>query len=206
MEPSYCIDLSAAARMRLLRIARSSISHGLVNHRPVVVERDDLAGVLGEPLGTFVTLRHQQMLRGCVGSLEPVRPLGSAVAVAAYNAAFRDARFPPLREDELHGIDIEVSVLSPLEPMTVNDEGDLLAQIRPGMDGLVIEDAGRRATFLPKVWEQLAEPVDFLRALKLKAGLPEDYWSDSVRCHRYRSICFSDHEQAAPMVAGAQIH
>jgi len=201
MEPSHFIDLSTAARLRLLHIARSSIAHGLVSHQPLAIEKDDLPGILGEPLASFVTLRHQEMLRGCVGSIEPVRPLAEAVAFAAFSAAFKDTRFPPLREDELHVVNIEISVLSALEPMEVGDEASLLGQLEPGVDGLLLEDEWRRATFLPKVWEQLGAPTDFLKALKQKAGLPPDYWSETLRFRRYRTISFSDQPTATPAVA-----
>lgn len=201
MEPSFFIDLSMAARMRLLHIARSSIAHGLLSHKPLALGKDDLPGILGEPLATFVTLRHREMLRGCVGSIEPVRPLAEAVAVAAYSAAFRDTRFPPLREDELHVVNIEISVLSRLEPMRAGDEESLLGQLQPGLDGLFMEDECHRATFLPKVWEQIATPPDFLRALKQKAGLPADYWSQSLRFHRYRTLSFSEVAAESPAVA-----
>lgn len=201
MEPSFFIDLSMAARMRLLHIARSSIGHGLLSHKPLALEMDDLPGILGEPLGTFVTLRHREMLRGCVGSIEPTRPLAEAVAVAAYSAAFRDTRFPPLREDELHVVNIEISVLSPLQPMLAGNEQSLLGQLQPGLDGLVVEDEYHRATFLPKVWEQLVAPPDFLRALKQKAGLPADYWSESLRFHRYRTLSFSEVAAESPALA-----
>ncbi len=201
MGHSHFIDLSIAARLRLLHIARSSIAHGLISHQPLTIEKDDLPGVLGEPLASFVTLRHQEMLRGCVGSIEPVRPLAEGVAVAAYNAAFQDRRFPPLREDELHIVNIEISVLSTLEPMEFGSEQTLLRQLEPGVDGLLLEDESHRATFLPKVWEQLGAPKDFLRALKQKAGLPPDYWSESLRFQRYRTISFSDVPNTTPAVA-----
>ncbi len=201
MALSHFIDLSTAARSRLLHIARSSIAHGLLSHRPLAVEKNDLPGILGEPLASFVTLRHVEMLRGCVGTIDPVRPLAEAVAVAAFSAAFKDSRFPPLREDELHVVSIEISVLSALEPMEVASEQALLGQLQPGVDGLLLEDQWHRATFLPKVWEQLAAPSEFLRALKQKAGLPTDYWSDSLRFRRYRTFTFSDSHVRATAVA-----
>jgi len=201
MEPSYFIDLSEVAQHRLLQIARSSIAHGLVSHQPLAIEADDLPGVLCEPVASFVTLRHREMLRGCVGSLEAVRPLAESVSLAAFSAAFKDTRFPPLREDELHVVSIEISVLSTLEPMTVSGEQSLLDQLQPGIDGLLLDDQWHRATFLPKVWEQLAEPVDFLKALKQKAGLPPDYWSGTLRFRRYRTLTFSEQQAATPAVA-----
>ena len=115
-----------------------------------------------------------------------------AVSFAAFSAAFRDARFPPLREDELHVTTIEISVLSPLSPYPVTSESELLEGLAPGIDGLLLEAGRHHATFLPKVWDQLPEPIDFLRALKQKAGLPPNYWSEDMRFHRYRTLSFSD--------------
>jgi AmmeMemoRadiSam system protein A len=192
MAHSPSTELSPAARLRLLRIARDSIAHGLVHQAPMTLTADDRPGVLGARLASFVTLRQEEMLRGCVGSMEPVRPLAESVAEAAFNAAFRDSRFPPLQEKELRVITIDISVLSALEPVTAPSEAALLSQLEPGVDGLLLEEGWRRATFLPKVWEQLSAPEDFLRALKQKAGLPPNYWSESMRFRRYRTTSFSD--------------
>ena len=107
------------------------------------------------------------------------------VAENAFAAAFRDPRFPPLRPDEYPRLEYHISILNPPEPMTVTSEADLLQQLRPGVDGLVLIEGARRATFLPSVWEQLPDPRQFLAHLKMKAGLPADYWSDSLRFERY---------------------
>lgn len=201
MGRSFSIEISPAAQRQLLRIARESIAHGLVSQQPLTITGDDLVGVLGEPRGAFVTLMQQQMLRGCIGSMEPVRPLGAAVSEAAFGAAFRDSRFPPLRGEELGDTTIHVSVLSDLEPLSAVTEQVLLAQLRAGVDGLVLEEGWRRATFLPKVWSQLSEPQAFLRALKQKAGLPPDHWSGSLRFHRYSTCSFSDEQTTTAALA-----
>ncbi|MGD8424947.1 MAG: AmmeMemoRadiSam system protein A [Gammaproteobacteria bacterium] len=201
MERSFSIEISLAAQRQLLRIARESITHGLASQRPLTIAADDLVGALGEPRATFVTLMQRDMLRGCLGSMEPVRPLAAAVSEAAFGAAFRDSRFPPLRAGELGDTTIHVSVLSDLEPLTAVSEQLLLAQLHAGADGLVLEEGWRRATFLPKVWSQLAEPQAFLRALKQKAGLPPDYWSGSLRFHRYSTHSFSEEQTTTPALA-----
>lgn len=134
---------------------------------------------------TFVTLMHDGDLRGCIGSLEPRRALRIDVRANALAAAFRDPRFPPLGRREFGAITVEVSLLSPPETVAVADEGDFLRQLRPGVEGIVLEYKGHRATFLPQVWDMLPEPRQFLAALKRKAGLAEDFWSPDMKIARY---------------------
>jgi AmmeMemoRadiSam system protein A len=182
--------LSDGQRGQLLDIAWGSIRHGLAHDSPSRPELSGLPGVLVRPAATFVTLHVGGDLRGCIGRLEAFRPLAEDVAENAYAAAFRDPRFPPVREWELVRLSLEISLLTPPEPMVFAGEEDLLAQIRPGIDGLILEDQGHRGTFLPTVWESLPEPDAFLAALRRKAGLPADHWSDSLRVCRYRTLCF----------------
>ena len=140
---------------------------------------------LAAPGATFVTLFKHGMLRGCIGSIEPSRPLGVDVRANAVAAAFGDPRFPRLRADEFQETTVEVSLLSPPEAMMADDERALLLQLRPGIDGVVLAFAGRRATFLPQVWDSLREPAVFFAELKRKAGLPVDFWSAGVKVSRY---------------------
>ena len=128
-----------------------------------------------------MTLRREGELRGCIGTVDAWRPLGEDVRANAVAAAFHDPRFPPLARDEFDDTSIEVSLLGPHEPVPASDEAQALATLRPGVDGVLLECGRRRATFLPQVWEQLPEPREFLRALKRKAGLAGDFWSDEVR-------------------------
>lgn len=171
----------------LLDLARQSIRHGLQDGRPLPVDIGTLPPSLAEPHATFVTLEKKGQLRGCMGCLEAIRPLALDIAENAYAAAFRDPRFSPVREEEVDALDIHLSLLTPPEPLDFNSEADLLAQIRPGIDGLILEEGRYRGTFLPSVWKSLPEPGEFLRHLKLKAGLPERYWSPSLRVSRYRA-------------------
>jgi AmmeMemoRadiSam system protein A len=134
---------------------------------------------------TFVTLTQRGQLRGCIGSLQAWRPLLQDVQDNARNAAFRDPRFAPLGEAELPLTRVEVSLLTPAEPMNFRDEGDALAQLRPQIDGVILSAGGHRATFLPQVWEQLPDPAEFMARLRQKAGLPADYWGPDVRLERY---------------------
>jgi AmmeMemoRadiSam system protein A len=176
----------------LLRLARNSIDYGLDHDKPVPVDLDGLPVDLIQPAATFTTLRLDEKLRGCCGTLEAAHPLATDVARSAFQAAFRDLRFQPLARDEFGRIRLEVSVLSPLEVITVTDEADLLNRLAPGTDGLVIVEGARRATFLPKVWESLPDPSQFLAALKIKCGLPEDYWSERLEFFRYRTSLYAE--------------
>ena len=113
------------------------------------------------------------------------RPLGLDVAENAFRAAFKDPRFPPVTAAEYPSLRRSISVLSPQSPMAFDDEADLLRQLRPGIDGLVIADGGRRALFLPSVWSQLPDPNVFLGHLKRKAGMAEDHWSSDFKAQRF---------------------
>ena len=140
---------------------------------------------LQAPGAVFVTLTQHGELRGCIGSLEAHRSLLEDLRANARAAAFSDPRFAPLEAEELVRTRVEVSILSPPEPLPVRDEADLLAQLRPGIDGLILECGWHRATFLPQVWEQLPERRQFLAQLKRKAGLAPDFWSGDMRFARY---------------------
>ena len=176
----------------LLRLARASIEHGLAHDEPLPVDCDALPPALTALAATFTTLRLDGDLRGCCGVLEAVRPLATDVAHSAFQAAFRDSRFKPVRETELEAIRLEVSVLSAPEPITFADQPDLLDQLVPGEDGLIIVAQGRRATFLPKVWEQVPNPEKFVAALKMKCGLSENYWSEDLDFLRYTTTTYAE--------------
>jgi uncharacterized protein len=174
----------------LLKLAAASIRYGLSHRQPLPLELSHYGSDLIANGACFVTLERQERLRGCIGSLEPRQPLVRDVVEHAYNAAFRDPRFPPLQERELNGLAIHLSILSASVAMQFRDESDLLAQLRPGIDGLILHEGDRRGTFLPSVWQQLPQPHDFLRHLKQKAGLAVDYWSPTLRVSRYTTLSF----------------
>jgi len=192
MAPGSSRNLTAEERRTLLTVARHSIQHALEHGSPLPITLSRYPESLRVKRATFVTLKQQEQLRGCIGTLVAIRPLVEDVAQNAYAAAFSDPRFPPLSPAELESLRIEISVLSPPEPMTFSSEVDLLKQLRPGVDGLILEEDGYRGTFLPSVWESLPRPEQFLQHLKLKAGLPSDYWSGTLRVQRYTTESFSE--------------
>jgi MEMO1 family protein len=182
-------DAVEAVGGTLIELARRSIMAGFDTGRPLDVVTDPgLPALLAAPGAAFVTLRRHGGLRGCIGSAVASRPLIVDVAQHAFNAAFRDWRFPPLDLLEFKGLTLSVSVLTPPTPMRFAGEADLLAQLRPGVDGLIIEDAGRRALFLPSVWDELSDARQFLGMLKLKAGLPADRFPRDLVASRFRAI------------------
>lgn len=164
----------------LLAIAREAIERG--GEAALAMAE---APWLREPGASFVTLRLDGELRGCIGSIDARRPLGEDVARNAAAAAFRDPRFPPVSPGEMPRLQVEVSVLSPREPMRAATEEEALAQLRPGVDGLAFEYGTAAATFLPQVWESLPAPEEFLGELRRKAGLPARFWHPEVRLSRY---------------------
>src|SRR5436190_9556418 len=168
------------AGQTLLRIARGAIESKLFGSASMPD-----AAWLKQHGATFITLTRDGALRGCIGSLEAARPLGDDAAQNAIAAGFRDPRFPALTAAEWPGIRVEVSLLSSPKPMRFADEADLLAQIRQGEDGIILECDGRRATFLPQVWESIADKRQFLAELARKAGLPGELRVGRCRLWRY---------------------
>jgi len=165
----------------LIAIARASIEQGGAEPMPSAWGHDWL-GALG---ASFVTLRLDEDLRGCIGSIDARRALGEDVARNARAAAYRDPRFPPVSAHERPRLAIEVSVLSPREPFVAASEAEALARLRPGIDGIALEYGHASATFLPQVWESLPGPDEFLEQLRRKAGLPARFWHADLRLSRY---------------------
>ncbi|MEQ1528630.1 MAG: AmmeMemoRadiSam system protein A [Methylococcales bacterium] len=181
------MSLSKDQQQLLLVLAKTAIHHGLKTGAPLAVNLVDYPAELRVPRATFVTLHKNHDLRGCMGKLEAGKPLAIDIAENAYSAAFNDPRFPPLVAAEFPYVQIHLSILTPAEPITFSSEQDLLGQLKPGIDGLILQEGRRRATFLPSVWETLPNPEQFLRHLKQKAGLPADYWSEQISISRYET-------------------
>jgi AmmeMemoRadiSam system protein A len=165
----------------LLPLARTAIAAQL----GVKQAFEDDSRWLKEQGACFITVRRDDKLRGCIGTLRAHRALADDVKANAVAAAFRDPRFAPLNAGELASISLEISLLSALEAMTFADEREALGQLRAGVDGIVFEYGHHSSTFLPQVWNDLKDPAEFLASLKYKAGLPPDFWDSTVRLSRY---------------------
>lgn len=182
--------LSAVQQACVLEVAEAALRYALRTGEPMPVDLADYpqCRMVG---ASFVTLERNGQLRGCIGTLQPRCALLQDVANNACAAALRDPRFPAMRPMEISGLEITVSVLTPSSVLKCSNEAALLAQLRVGVDGLILESGSHRATFLPSVWEQLPDPVEFVRQLKRKAGLPVDGWPDNMRAYRYTTQSMS---------------
>ncbi|HNZ56439.1 MAG TPA: AmmeMemoRadiSam system protein A [Methylophilaceae bacterium] len=173
---------SSDAGKVLIPIARASIAQAL--GKPHAKTKEDLPW-LQDKGASFVTLTQNEQLRGCIGTLEAHRPLLIDVKANAYAAAFHDPRFSPLSSDELDDTQIEISLLSAMQAIAFANESDALAQLQPGVDGIVLEFGHYRSTFLPQVWEQLPDARLFMAHLKHKAGLSPEFWDEELKLYRY---------------------
>jgi hypothetical protein len=190
------MNLATPERRELLALARASIDCALSNGQPAGQLVPFTPALLSPGLtvrrSSFVTLRRGEELRGCCGTLDAPRPLAEDVWRNAWAAAFSDYRFAPLTAAEWPLIHLHLALLTPPERLEVTSEAQLLDVLRPSIDGLLLESETGRATFLPAVWEQLPEPAQFVRQLKMKAGWPAGYWSDRVRAWRYTTESFGE--------------
>ena len=182
--------LSDNHKKLLKQLAMDSIEYGLTNQRPLHVDLSTMPDELTEHRATFVTLEINNELRGCIGMLEAQRPLAEDVAFNSYAAAFSDSRFPSINNDELIKLSIHISILKPAVELNIQSETDLIKQLKPDIDGLILEDNSHRATFLPSVWQSLPRAEDFVHHLKTKAGFDADYWSKHIRAYRYGTESF----------------
>jgi AmmeMemoRadiSam system protein A len=163
-------------RKFLLSLARQSIENCAngVSFPPLELER--LSQRLRDQGASFVTLTYRGYLRGCIGALEPYQSLAEDVREHAIAAAFQDYRFPPVQPDEIKDIKIEISYLTQPKPLAYENPTELLSKLKPNVDGVVLRDGMRRATFLPQVWEKIPDPQEFLEELCMKMGCQPDLW------------------------------
>ena len=185
-------NLTEQQQKELLRLARQTIARGCQNSQPPEVNLPNPPAAFLQQGACFVTLHKHDDLRGCIGSIEAHRPLLDDIIYNAFASAFRDHRFAPVQEQELNDLHIGISILTPKQRMAVKTEAELLANLRPGVDGLLIDSVRYHATFLPQVWEQLPEPTRFLAHLKQKAGMPADVWPEDMVCYKYQCIHFQE--------------
>lgn len=181
-------DYYAEERQLMLDTARRAIAHGQAYGEKLVPELDQYPPSLLTPGACFVTLRIGHQLRGCIGSLEAWRPLIIDIAANAHAAAYQDPRFAPVSEREIALLNIQLSILSKPQPMQFANRSELLAQLRPGIDGLILQENQHRSTYLPSVWEELPDPESFFQHLLVKAGLSPHHWSDNLQAWRYQTI------------------
>ncbi len=184
------LDLSEEDRRTLVQVARSSIENGLQGNK-LRLDPSEYSTSLQQPGASFVTIRVLEELRGCIGSIEARRMLVVDVVKNAHAAAFTDPRFNALTSKEFRDLRVHISVLSEPQGVAFTSEDDLIRQLRPGIDGVILEEGSCRATYLPAVWRALPDARDFLEQLKLKAGLPADYWSERIQVRRYTTESFS---------------
>lgn len=181
---------SESLQQTLVSVAKQSILHGLQHDQPMPIQLANYPSELQQQRASFVTLNIDGQLRGCIGTLEAHRPLVLDVTHNAFAAAFTDPRFLPLSQPEYEQLEIHISILNPAEEMSFTSEQDLIKQLRPGIDGLIMQEGQQRGTFLPSVWQQLPQPEQFIQHLKLKAGLPNNYWSADLQIWRYTTTSF----------------
>lgn len=173
-------QLSADEKRFLLELARQSITDAVTGHKVTGVEQLAIPDTLKCKGASFVTLTIQGELRGCIGTLEAYQPLYKDVEERAVQAALEDYRFPPVTSEELDLISIEISHLTPSIPLSYKNPLDLPRLLHPDVDGVILRDGMRRATFLPQVWSQLPEPTGFLSHLCQKMGAAPDLWRHKV--------------------------
>jgi AmmeMemoRadiSam system protein A len=180
-------ELSTQERTSLLTLARESIMAAVTGQVLPQLALESLSTALREPGASFITLTIEGQLRGCIGSLEAYQPLALDVQSRAKQAALEDYRFYPLTAAELSVVNIEISRLTPATPLPYSDPLALPGLLRPGIDGIVLADGHRRATYLPQVWEQLPNPEEFISSLCAKMGASRDLWRQKVlRVERYQ--------------------
>lgn len=176
----------------MLDIAGGSIRHGLIEGSALKVAANGFDPLLRAPAACFVSLHMlDDSLRGCIGSVTAARPLIEDIARNAHLAAFEDPRFPPLAAEAYPRLKIEISILSPTEPLPFGDEAELQASLAPGRDGLVLQHGRHRGLFLPQVWEALPDAADFIAHLKQKAGLPSGPLASGVEASRFTVVSFA---------------
>lgn len=175
----------------LLTVAVASIEHGLAKGAALIPDLDRFDPALRDRRASFVTLRIAGKLRGCIGKSQACCPLVTDVAENAFAAAFEDDRFRALPGPEIDDLDVEVSVLSDPAPLRFEGEPDLLRKLKPGTDGVILEHGSHRGLFLPDVWKTLPEPGEFLAQLKIKAGLPADFWSNDITASHFTTASTS---------------
>ena len=184
------IQLSQKDKDVLKNAARDALMHSIHHSEELPVTLSEFPATLHDDQNTFVTLNYNGKVIGCMGNLVANQPLIKDVVHNTFSASYYDPRFPDPKTIDPEKIEIHISLLSPNEAIKFHSEQELLAKIRPGKDGLLIREGSRSGTFLPAVWDSIPDRESFLKELKRKAGLPADYWSDTIEIYRYTTECW----------------
>ncbi len=203
IENNHFLPLDYQEQSLLLALARDCIRCFLFTRKELSVDPQNFPPALQQEAASFVRLylnnprhlnntRQQRELCGCIGTDKAWRPLVSDVIHNAHASAFEDPRFPALKKEDEGNIQIEISVLTTPVPIAFANEPDLLSQLKPDEDGVIIQEGVHRANFPPITWQHLSDRAEFMRQLKIKAGLAAQHWSDRIQVWRYRTITFSE--------------
>ena len=186
-------SLSINEKKTLLTVAREAITHAVKNEQLQIIKLEEQSNILRSPGASFVTLTKTENLRGCIGTLEANKPLILDVQEHAIAAAMEDYRFPVVREEELNLINIEISRLTPVHLLEYSTPEELIDKLQIGMDGVLIKINGKRATFLPQVWEKVPNPEQFLSKLCIKMGVMPDLWRERhIQVYTYQVEKFKE--------------
>lgn len=169
----------------LLTLAWQSIAHGLKTGKPLSIDTAAYPPEFAEKKATFVTLKTQHHSRGSFGTLRAIRPLAEDICENAFAAAFCDKHYPSVTDTELAALEIHIDLLSPLQPLLFSSELDLIRQLEPDVDGLMLEEGSHHAFLLPRNWESCHAPMQFLEQLKQNAKIPATYWSKNIKAYRF---------------------
>ena len=178
----------------LLQIVARSLQKAVTEHKVYSPSRKDYADELFNKGASFVTLKQNQELRGCIGTVIPHVAIAQDVAENAYRAAMEDSRFQSLTQKELANLTFSISLLTEFEPIHYKDADDLVSQIQAGIDGIIIRDGDRQGLFLPSVWQELPDKEEFMKHLKIKAGINPSYWSENLKVYRFRTVEIKSNE------------
>ena len=190
-------EFNLEERKQLLQLARKTLNYHFEKNKVLEVADSEIPEKFRQERGCFVTLTKGKNhdLRGCIGYIKPVKSLYKAVIDNALSAAFQDWRFSPLKKEELAEIEIEISILTIPKKLEFSSPDDLLAKIRPGIDGVYLFYGSSSSTYLPQVWEKLTDKKEFFSSLCMKGGAPPDCWKrKEVEIHTYQAEYFSESE------------
>lgn len=190
--PFLPLPLSKEDQRTLLEMAREHIQMYLATQRNIRIEESRFSKPLQQITGNYVRLILDNKTRGAVGNLPGRQPLVADINQNAYDAAFEDPRFPPVTREEIRQIIIEITVLTHPQIIVVDNEQQLLDSIHPGEEGLLLSEGVHQSHLMPSDWRRFPDPATFVGELKRKAGLPQDYWSDTLHISRFDTISFRE--------------